>query len=66
MMRIKECTWHDVMDGIVESLYCTIETNIILYTNYIGIKIKLKKKIQIFLMHAQTAEESYKVLVKIV
>ena len=32
------------MYRIVESLYCTPETNITLYVNYIGIKVKTKKK----------------------
>ena len=30
---------HWMMYGIVESLYCTPEANIVLYVNYIGIKI---------------------------
>lgn len=32
------------MCRIVESLRCTLETNITLYVNYTGIKIKLKKR----------------------
>ena len=40
---IKEYTYCDedwVMYEIVESLYCTLETNITLYVNYTVIKIK--------------------------
>lgn len=43
-MEIKEGTCHDehpVMYGTAESLYCTPETNIILYAN--KVKSKLKK-----------------------
>ena len=41
-MMIKECTCdgHWVIYGIVESLYCTPETNITLYVNYAGTKIE--------------------------
>ena len=44
-MGIKECMHdeHWVIYEIVESLYCTPETNIILYVNYTGIKIKYLK-----------------------
>ena len=40
---IKEYTYHDehwVIYRIVESLYCTPETNMTLYVKYTGIKIK--------------------------
>lgn len=40
---IKECTYHDehwVKYGIIESIYCTAETNTTLYVNSLGIKIK--------------------------
>ena len=46
MMEIKEYNCHDdhwVMYGIVESLYCTPETNITLFINYTGVKIKTKE-----------------------
>jgi len=35
VMGIKKCTCdeHEVLHGSVESLYCTPETNIILYVN---------------------------------
>ena len=42
-MGVKEYTYRDehwVMYGIVESLHCTPETNVTLYVNYTGIKIK--------------------------
>ena len=42
-MEVKECALcaeHWVMDGSVESLHCTPETNITLYVSYTGIKIK--------------------------
>ena len=40
------CDEHWVMYGIVESLYCTAQTNITVYVNYTGIKIEslIKKK----------------------
>ena len=34
---------NEVMYRIVESLYCTLETNITLYVNYTSVKIKLIK-----------------------
>ena len=43
VMEIKECTCcdeHWVMYGSVESLYYTPESNITLYVNYTGIKMK--------------------------
>ena len=43
VMEINEYTYHDEhweMYRIVESLYCTPETNITLYVNCTGIKIK--------------------------
>ena len=43
MMGTKECTCcdeHQVMYGSVESLYCTLESNITLCVNYTGIKKK--------------------------
>ena len=42
-MEIKDCTGdeHWVMYGIVESMYCTPETNITLYVNYTQIKIEI-------------------------
>ena len=46
-MGIKKCTFcdkHWVMYGIVESLYCTSETNIILCVNYTGIKFFKKER----------------------
>ena len=39
---VKEYAYYDehwIMYTIVESLYCTPETNIALYVNYAGIKI---------------------------
>ena len=41
MKEIKEYTYHDehrVMYRVVESLYCTPETNITLYVNYLEFK----------------------------
>ena len=43
------CDEHRVMCGIVESLYCTSETNRILYVNSTVIKIFFKKKEKKFL-----------------
>ena len=43
VMGIKEdtcCDEHWVIYGTVKSLYCTPETNVILYISYTGIKIK--------------------------
>ena len=43
-MGIKECTYQDehrIVYRSVESLYCTLETNITLYINYTGTKIKI-------------------------
>ena len=37
------------MHRIVESLYCTPESNITLYINYIGIKIKKKTEKNVML-----------------
>ena len=59
VIRIKECACdeHWVMYGIVESLYSTLETNITLYVNYTGIKIKfLKKKCKFLHTHTHTKE----------
>ena len=47
-MGTKECTCdeYSVTYGSVESLYCTHETNIILYFNQVEFKQKLKKQQQ--------------------
>ena len=44
---IKECTscdQHRVTYGSVKLLYCTTETNITLYINYLELELKLKTK----------------------
>ena len=39
-IKVCTCDEHQVLYGRVESLYCTLETNIMLYVKHAGIKIK--------------------------
>ena len=51
-MGIKEdtcCDEHWVMYGSIESLHCTPKTNVKLYVNYTGIKIREKNENKSFL-----------------
>ena len=44
-MGIKEGTCyeeHQVLYGSIDSLHCTLETNITLYANYLGFKLDFK------------------------
>lgn len=62
-MGIKECTCHDeqwVMDGSVESLYCTPETNRTLHVTYTGIKTKIRRcYLNISMCYIQTFHEGW-------